>query len=319
MPLIPVLILILLAVGGVATAAVALLNDIRRREALRRAGGELGTFDESFRSVLLDARAGLQETPLTRLITTMGGWWKTDAKTEGDLVRAGYDGAMAPVTWGAVRVACLVGLSVLAFVLVPARSANEMLLLVIATCVTGYILPTLYLARTVRFRQERIVRSLPDVMDLLVLCVEAGLGFDAAVLRVAKEMENAHPDISTELLLVNRKVNAGVTREEALRAAYTRTGVEQLRVLVQHMIQSERLGTSVGKVLRVYGQTLRVKRKQNAERKAATAPLKMTIPMAFLILPALFIVILGPAALQMIKLFGGRTIGSGTVGGALVP
>jgi tight adherence protein C len=319
MPIIPVLILIVLAVGALATAAVALLNDVRRREALRRAGGEMGTSDESFRSVLLDSRAGVEETPLYRLITTMGGWWKTDAKTEGDLVRAGYDGGMAAVTWGAVRVACLIGFPVLAFVFVPTRSASQMLLLVIATCVTAYILPTLYLARAVRFRQERIVRSLPDVMDLLVLCVEAGLGFDAAVLRVANEMANAHPDISTELLLVNRKVNAGVTREEALRAAYARTGVEQLRVLVQHMIQSERLGTSVGKVLRVYGHTLRVKRKQNAERKAATAPLKMTIPMAFLILPALFIVILGPAALQMIKLFGGRTIGTGTVGGAVVP
>jgi tight adherence protein C len=319
MPLIPILVLIVLAVGALATAAVALINDVRRREALRRAGGETGTLDESFRSVLLDSRAGVVDTPLYRLITTMGGWWKTDPKTESDLVRAGYDGGMAALTWGAVRVACLIGLPVLAFVIVPTRSASQMLLLVIATCVTAYILPTLYLARAVRIRQERIVRSLPDVMDLLVLCVEAGLGFDAAVLRVANEMENAHPDISAELLLVNRKVNAGVTREEALRAAYVRTGVEQLRVLVQHMIQSERLGTSVGKVLRVYGHTLRVKRKQNAERKAATAPLKMTIPMAFLILPALFIVILGPAALQMIKLFGGRTIGTGTVGGALVP
>jgi tight adherence protein C len=317
--MIPILILIVLAVGGAATAAVALLNDMRRRDALRRAGGESGTFDEAFRSVLLDARAGLQETTFTRLITTMGGWWKTDAKTEGELVRAGYDGAMATVTWGAIRVACLVGLPVLAFIFVPARSANEMLLLVIAMCVVGYIVPVLFLARAVRIRKERIVRSLPDVMDLLVLCVEAGLGFDAAVLRVAKEMENAHPDIAAELLLVNRKVNAGVTREEALRAAYARTGVEELRILVQHMIQSERLGTSVGKVLRVYGHTLRVKRKQNAERKAATAPLKMTIPMAFLILPALFIVILGPAVLQIMKLFGGRTIGTGTIGGSLIP
>jgi tight adherence protein C len=319
MGVLPIILMVVLAVGGVVTAGVAVLNDIRRRDALRRAGGETGTFDESFRSVLLGARTNADESPIQRAITVLGGWWKTDEKTEGDLVRAGYDSTMAAVTWGAVRVLCLVGFPLLAFIFVPAKTASQMLLLVIACCVVGYITPTLYLARKMRFRQERIVRSLPDVMDLLVLCVEAGLGFDAAVLRVAKEMENAHPDIAAELLLVNRKVNAGVTREEALRAAYARTGVEELRVLVQHMIQSERLGTSVGKVLRVYGQTLRVKRKQNAERKAATAPLKMTIPMAFLILPALFIVILGPAVLQIMKLFGGRTIGSGTVGGSLIP
>jgi tight adherence protein C len=319
MSFLPVVILVLLAVGGVVTAGVAVLIDMRRRDALRRAGGESGTFDESFRSVLLGAQTGAQDTPIQRAITVMGGWWKTNEKTEGELVRAGYDSTMAAVTWGAVRVMCLIGFPLLAFILVPTKTASQMLLVVIACCVVGYIMPTLYLARTVRMRKERIVRSLPDVMDLLVLCVEAGLGFDAAVLRVAKEMENAHPDIAAELLLVNRKVNAGVTREEALRAAYARTGVEELRILVQHMIQSERLGTSVGKVLRVYGQTLRVKRKQNAERKAATAPLKMTIPMAFLILPALFIVILGPAVLQIMKLFGGRTIGSGTVGGSVIP
>ncbi len=312
------IILILVAVGGMAAAVVALLVDIRRRDALRRAAGQVGTFDETFRSVLIDARRGLTDSPIERLITTMGNWWKPDSKTESDLVRAGLDGPTAAVTWGAVRVAAVVVLPLLAF-FVPTRSINETMLLVLSAAVTGYVLPSLYLARTLRLRQERIVRSLPDVMDLLVLCVEAGLGFDAAVLRVAREMQNAHPDIASELLLINRKVNAGVTREEALRAAYARTGVEELRILVQHMIQSERLGTSVGKVLRVYGQTLRVKRKQNAERKAATAPLKMTIPMAFLILPALFIVILGPAVLQIIKLFGGRTIGAGTVGGALLP
>jgi len=316
---ISLVILIVLAVGGVVTAGAALLVDVRRRDALRRAGGEAGTSEEGFRSVLLDWRGGKPDTPIDRLIETMGGWWKTDSKTESELVRAGYDGNTAAITWGAVRVAAIIGFPVVAFVLVPTRTASQTLLVVVAALVLGYILPTLYLTRAVRFRKERIVRSLPDVMDLLVLCVEAGLGFDAAVLRVAKEMENAHPDIAGELLLVNRKVNAGVTREEALRSAYARTGVEELRVLVQHMIQSERLGTSVGKVLRVYGQTLRVKRKQNAERKAATAPLKMTIPMAFLILPALFIVILGPAMLQMMKLFGGHTIGTGTVGGSLIP
>jgi len=109
-------------------------------------------------------------------------------------------------------------LSSAGFILVPTKTANQTLLLVIACCVVGYIMPTLYLTRKMRFRQERIVRSLPDVMDLLWLCVEAGLGFDAASYGSRKRWKTRNPDIAAELLLVNRKVNAGVTREEALRA-----------------------------------------------------------------------------------------------------
>jgi tight adherence protein C len=311
--IVSLIVLVVIAVGAIATAAVALLVDMRRREAVRRAAGGLGAAEEGFRSVLIDANRPADESPIDRVITVMGGWWKTDPKTAGDLVQAGYDGTRATITYGAIRVALVFGLPLLVGALIPTASSMGVLMAAAAAGVFGFIVPSFYLARTVRLRQERILRSLPDVMDLLVLCVEAGLGFDAAVLRVAREMQTAHPDIAAELLLVNRKVNAGVTREEALRGAYNRTGVEALRVLVQHLIQSERLGTSVGKVLRVYGQTLRVRRKQTAERKAATAPLKMTLPMAFLILPALFIVILGPAILQISKLFGGRTIGAGII------
>ena len=118
----------------------------------------------------------------------MGNWWKPDSKTESNLVRAGFDGSTAAVTWGAVRVATVVVVPLLAF-FVPTKTLNQTMLLVISGRRHGYVLPSFYLARTLRLRQERIVRSLPDVMDLLVLCVEAGLGFDAAVLRVARNAE----------------------------------------------------------------------------------------------------------------------------------
>ncbi len=115
-----------------------------------------------------------------------------------------------------------------------------------------------------------------------------------------------HPDVSRELMLVNRKVNAGMPREEALRSMYSRTMVHELQVLVQNLIQSEKLGSSVAKVLRVYSETLRRKRRQTAERKAAVAPIKMTIPLVVMILPALFVVILGPAMLSIFKFLGTR-------------
>ncbi len=296
-----VLILVVVGVGALAIAASAALAEQARRRAVGRAAGAV-LADESGPSLLVD-RPGDGDAPVEQLVLAIGRVWKPDEQTEGKLVHAGFDGPSAPLVYGAIRVASVVAVPLLATVLISAPTPSVRLLVFGAAGLAGYILPVYLLERAVRLRRQRILRSLPDCMDLLVLCVEAGLGFDAAVLRVAKEMRTTHPDIAGQLLLVNRQVNAGVSREEALRAAYARTGVEELRVLVQHLIQSERLGTSIAQVLRVYGQTLRRKRKQLAERKAATAPLKMTIPMAALILPALFVVILGPAVMQISKLF----------------
>jgi tight adherence protein C len=294
-------LLIIVVVAAVTVAVIALLGEVRRRQALARAVGSAG--DDSNWSVLIDVRPEGRRTPAERLIAVIGEKWETDPETASKLLQAGYEGTTAAVTYGVARIALVAFLPLIAFVFTPKDKLALVLLALGASGLIGLMLPTYWLTRAVRLRQERIRRSLPDAMDLLVLCVEAGLGFDAAVLRVAKEMRNSQPDLAGELLMVNRKVNAGVSREEALRMTFTRTGVEELRVFVQHMIQSERLGTSVAQVLRVYGATLRRQRKQRAEKKAATAPLKMTIPMTFLILPALFVVILGPALTQFGRLF----------------
>jgi tight adherence protein C len=311
---ISVVLLILLAAGSVATAAVAVMVDVRRRQALRHAAGGFDTTDDAHRSVLLDANRAGQETIIDRMVDVVGTWWKSDDKTASTLVQAGFDSSRAAITYGAIRFFSAVLPPLLTFLLFPVRTPMILLLAVVTVAIFGYIVPSFVLTYMASRRKTRVLRALPDAMDLLVLCVEAGLGFDSAVLRVGKEMQLAHPDMAAELLMVNRKVNAGVTREEALRATYIRTGVDELRVLVQHLVQSERLGTSLGKVLRVYGQTLRVRRKQRAEKKAALAPLKMTFPMAGLILPALFIMILGPAMLQVMNLFGGPKLGSGLPG-----
>jgi len=165
------------------------------------------------------------------------------------------------------------------------------------------IAPVYYLVRRVRIRQERIRRSLPDALDLLVVCIEAGISLDAAILRVARELWGVHPDLATELLIVNRKTNAGLAREEALRGLSTRTGVEEIRSLVAHIVQSEKWGTSSGKVLRVYSETLRKQRRQKAEKVAATLPVKMLLPLGLFIFPAIFLVILGPAAMSIMAMF----------------
>jgi tight adherence protein C len=154
-----------------------------------------------------------------------------------------------------------------------------------------------------RLRQEKIKRSVPDALDLLVVCVEAGVSLDAAILRVAKEIRMAHPDLAHELAVVNRVTNAGLPRDAALKGLWQRTGVDDLKTLTSSMIQSEKWGTSIATVLRVASETLRRKRRQAAEKKAKMAPLKMTFPLLLFILPALFTVILGPAVVQIMREF----------------
>ena len=159
------------------------------------------------------------------------------------------------------------------------------------------------LDRLVQIRQDRLRKAVPDALDLLVVCVEAGVSLDAAILRVARDLSVTHPDLAEEMMVINRKVNAGVPRETALNGLWSRTGLEELRGLAASMIQSERWGTSIAKVLRVNAETLRRRRKQYAEKKAAQASLKMMGPLLLFLLPALFIVILGPAAMNVSAAF----------------
>jgi tight adherence protein C len=167
----------------------------------------------------------------------------------------------------------------------------------------GLVAPPALLERMRRLRQERIIRSIPDTLDLLLVCVEAGVSLDAALLRVGREMVLLHPELANELLTMNRRMNAGMRREEALHGLFERTGVDELRSLGSNMIQSERWGTSIAKVLRVYSESMRRKRRQAAEKKAAVAATKMVFPLALFILPALFAVIGGPAVIAIGPVF----------------
>jgi tight adherence protein C len=296
MPLSTVILIMVAALAAVV-AAIAMINERARRDALGRAAG--GS-NEPVRSVLIAPTA---ESPLRDRLLALFPVSDAPSQTRERLTYAGYDGIGAVPLYAAIRLVSFTGFLLLALALAPRHSWLQWFLVVMSAGILGALIPMYWLTHAVKKRQERILRSIPDAMDLLVLCVEAGLGFDAALLNVARDMRTVHAELSHELMLVNRRVNAGMTRDEALRALYARTGVEELRVLVQNLIQADRLGTSVAKVLRVYSDTLRRKRRQRAEKRAATAALKMTIPLAFLILPALFVVILGPALMRIYALF----------------
>jgi tight adherence protein C len=197
----------------------------------------------------------------------------------------------------------MIGFPLLAVILLPRTQFTLYVAGIAVAAFIGLIGPHAALDRMVEMRQDRIRKSVPDALDLLVVCVEAGTSLDAAILRVAKELRLAHPDLAHELAVVNRLTNAGIARDVALRGLWQRTGVVDLRALVSSLIQSEKWGTSIATVLRVAAETLRRKRRQYAERKAKMAPLKMTFPLLFFILPALFAVILGPAVVQIVQEF----------------
>lgn len=299
MPLMTIALIVVAAVA-VVVAAMAMINETARKSALGRAAGGAG---DSVRSVLITPTA---QNPLRERLFALFPTSDAPSETRERLTHAGYDGIGAVPLYTAVRLIVLTSFVLLALAFAPRNSFLQWLMVVLIAVILGVLIPMYWLTYTVNKRRDRILRSIPDAMDLLVLCVEAGLGFDAAMLNVAKDMRTVHADLSHELMLVNRRVNAGMTREEALRALFTRTGVDELRVLVQNLIQSDRLGTSVAKVLRVYSDTLRRKRRQRAEKRAATAALKMTIPLAGLILPALFVVILGPAMMRIYSMFANK-------------
>jgi tight adherence protein C len=165
------------------------------------------------------------------------------------------------------------------------------------------------LARLAGRRQHRIRMSLADALDLLVVSVEAGLGLDQALARVAQELAFAYPDLSSELRLVNLELLAGTARPDALRNLADRTGVDDLRSLVAMLVQTDKFGTSVANSLRVFSETLRTKRRQRAEEAAAKTGVKMVFPLVTCIFPAIWIVTIGPAAIRFIRVLGPMSVG----------
>lgn len=179
---------------------------------------------------------------------------------------------------------------------------NAMLLILLSACAMGYYLPNVLLSRLVFIRQREIFETFPDAADLLLVCVEAGLGLDAAFVKVAEEMRRKSQALAEELHLVNLELRAGGSRDKALRNLALRTGVEEVNTFATMLIQADRFGTSIGESLRVFSDELRTKRQMRAEEAAAKIPLKLLFPMVFCIFPSLLLVLLGPAFIQIYRI-----------------
>jgi tight adherence protein C len=213
------------------------------------------------------------------------------------LVQAGFRRDEALTLFFGIRV-----LFALAMFLLFASSllARPNLTLALGALGLGYILPGMVLARLAKRRAHRIRLSLADMLDLLVVSVEAGLGLDAALTRVGQELAFAYPELADELRLINLELRAGKPRAEALRNLADRTGVDDLSSLVTMLIQTDKFGTSVAQSLRVYSETLRTKRRQRAEEAAAKTGVKMVFPLVICIFPAIWVVTIGPAAIKFV-------------------
>ena len=168
----------------------------------------------------------------------------------------------------------------------------------------GYIVPSFLVKSRITRRQKEMQRALPDALDLLVVCVEAGLGLNQALVRVSEEIERLSPVLSEQLALVNLEIRAGTPRDEAFRNMGDRTGMEDIRSLMAMLIQTDRFGTSVATALRVHADTMRTKRRQRAEEAAAKTTIKLVFPLVLFIFPAMFVVILGSAIIQIYEALG---------------
>jgi tight adherence protein C len=243
--------------------------------------------------------------PLAGLTMPKKDWQRS--KVNQTLVHAGIRAPNAITGFYAIKTVLIIllpGTVLFLATLFPHFSTKEVAFAMIIATFLAITLPDAILDSMARRRKRRLSNGFPDALDLLVVCTEAGLGLNQAIDRVAHEIEDNYPDLSQELELVNVEIRAGVKREDALRDLAQRTGLEDIRGLVALLTQSMRLGTGVADTLRIYAEEFRDKRMQRAEELAAKIGTKMIFPLVICLFPAFFVVILGPAYLEIIKTFG---------------
>jgi tight adherence protein C len=226
------------------------------------------------------------------------------AKLQKELLQAGYRSPDAATAFRASQITLLVGIptvvTTICFVL--DRPLNNFLIWGILGAAFGFYFPRYVVRKKTVARQRRITYGLADSMDLMVVAVEAGLGINAALNRVAEELKSLHPDMHSEMDLVNLEIRVGRSREEALRNLAERTGVDDIRSFVALLIQADRYGSSIAKAVRIFAESLRTKRRQRAEQSSQKAALKLLFPLTLFLFPVIIMVVLGPALLNLIDI-----------------
>lgn len=288
------------AIFGIAMLAMLLLtrNPIQARlSALDERDTRRTARAEGWRQRL----ARLAE-PLAKLSVPADGWESSPVRLR--FINAGWRDPATPGLFHAGKTALTLGLPLLAWLVLrhdPDRVAGVTFLALVSAAACGYYVPDILLKRRIAQRQREIFESFPDALDLMTVCVEAGLAMDAALGRVGAEIGLKSPVLAEELQLVTLEMRAGSSKEKALRNLALRTGVEDVDALAKMLIQADRFGTSVGLALRIQSEQLRVRRRQLIEENAGKIATKLLFPLIFCIFPALLVVLLGPACLQIMR------------------
>jgi tight adherence protein C len=250
-----------------------------------------------------------------RLVRPLAGLWRlgdtSQSRLQELLVHAGIRerGAVEVFLGAKFALALALPAGVAAFFMWRAASTGtpvdlkHMVMYGACALIAGMLLPNMWLNSKAKKRIERVRLSLPDALDLLIVCVESGLGLDAALVRISKELSDVAPEFCDELQLLNLEIGAGKPREECLRNLALRTGSDDVESLTARINQAARYGTNLGHSLRIHSESLRQKRRQEAEERAAKTSVKLLFPLVFFIFPAIFIVILGPAVAKVVRQF----------------
>jgi tight adherence protein C len=296
MPLLLVIVIFVTVVIGVfAFGAAAVTPSSVLGARLRALGGQQAQPAEAKPAIRERIEQALD--PLSKAIPLS----PSDAsRTRRWLIQAGFRDAIDVNYYFGSRVL----MASLGFIAVLLLAGLNNPFLLIGITAFGFILPRFILKRMIKDRQNRIRLGLPDALDLTVICVEAGLALDQALMRVGQDLHHAHPDLSDEFHLVNLEMRAGKPRAEALRNLVDRTGVDDIRSLVGTLIQTDRFGTSVAQALRVHSDSLRTERRQRAEEQAAKTTIKMVPPLVIFVLPSIIFVTIGPAVIGLVRQLG---------------
>ncbi|MBI5283210.1 MAG: type II secretion system F family protein [Candidatus Solibacter usitatus] len=290
---------VIFIVAAVAFAGLSLKLWLRPKEAIERVTG----YDVEQEQEAPTHPSLVFRDMLNRLGTILPASPKDMTVMQRRLVRAGIKGPNSlKVLYGSkIVLGVLLPLIMTGVVWGSSAEAFNKMTAVLAAAGMGFFGPNEYVSIMSRRRQKEIRRGLPNSLDLMVVCVESGLGLDQAILQVAKELEHAHPEISEEFAMVNLELKAGKRRSEALRNLAERTAVDDLKKLVAVLIQADRFGTGVAQSLRAHSDFMRVQARQTAEEKAAKLGVKLVFPIFFCILPSLFIVTVGPVAVKIVR------------------
>lgn len=287
--------LVFLAVFVLVAAVGIWLVPTRSQQRLADVSGVEGSYDWQATVVRLSG-------PLARLSAPDGDW--ADSPLRLRFLNAGIRNRGAQLVFFAAKTALPLFLAAVVYTALRAGNTSDWMLLlldVMTAALVGCYLPNLWLMWRIRARKREIFENFPDSADLMLVCVEAGLGLDAAIAKVSDEMTRKSPALAEELHLTTLEIRAGQSREQALRNLATRTGVEETSVFASMLTQADKFGTSIGDSLRVFSDDLRHKRQMRAEEKAAKVPTKMLFPLVLCIFPAVLMVVLGPAIIQIIR------------------